>query len=776
MVIQMLGSASITRTSEIEITDDSKNDILNCSEKMNELENEKKLEAQGSSEEKPSPRSIAAGSVTENKLEKFALLYDKYNIQCSELERLKKANSELKEQLEKVRQEYDTCRSDFSVYREDSEHRIMDMELQLKMTTQHIETREKHYQQRIKQNDAEWDQKFVQLLKRTEAVEKEKNDAVCRYAAKEAQLMRLQKQIEELEAQKNMLSAEKNTLQKSTQFEYMQNMSHSLAEMERQLVLEKKAGKEREEQHKMTVKHLEASQTILTELRSRLESAQSQITTEQMEKEEYQDRLRKTQAMLKTTERRCAEEVDVANKKASSQEKQCYNACNELSSLRSQNSVLSERIDHLVQANAQLMEEHRQISQELEQVNQNHQIALKNLESLEGIQIQFNSSLHRAELAEIAARDAAAERDQAEAEAAKCRKETERLLDLNEQLTDKNSSLISQQEMLKCKNLELNQQVETLESSVSTYEKHIVELDRKLELLKVENSTEIGILQQQIGTKTAEEQKLNAVINELRNEQEILRKKNSNFLKDLRAEVQYLRKLQSRIPNLSPPNASVEDNLLFAVLPNGSVAKDNPSTSSQASSIASSSDIYSLTTSYSTTILVSRTAAHQKKSQQFVVSSSSDETNHVQQQMIEKIVKLQRQLARRQDKIDFLEEHVQQCTQELLKKTKIIQNYALREEAALLLPQSDLNKILHGPNGSCSTSSSLIGNLFASSANGGTGKSELKFVMDVNSRLQAVLEDALHKNITLTNNIDIMGKEISRLSRENRQLALSKTM
>lgn len=45
-------------------------------------------------------------------------------------------------------------------------------------------------------------------------------------------------------------------------------------------------------------------------------------------------------------------------------------------------------------------------------------------------------------------------------------------------------------------------------------------------------------------------------------------------------------------------------------------------------------------------------------------------TDHVRQQMIEKIVKLQRQLARRQNKIEFLEEHVQQCTQELLKKTK----------------------------------------------------------------------------------------------------------
>lgn len=41
----------------------------------------------------------------------------------------------------------------------------------------------------------------MQLLKRTETVEKEKNDAVCRYAAKEAQLMRLREQIEGLEVQ-----------------------------------------------------------------------------------------------------------------------------------------------------------------------------------------------------------------------------------------------------------------------------------------------------------------------------------------------------------------------------------------------------------------------------------------------------------------------------------------------------------------------------------------------------------------------------------------------
>lgn len=45
--------------------------------------------------------------------------------------------------------------------------------------------------------------------------------------------------------------------------------------------------------------------------------------------------------------------------------------------------------------------------------------------------------------------------------------------------------------------------MKTLESSVSTYEKHIVEQERKLELLKVDSSAEIGTLRQQIDTNIA---------------------------------------------------------------------------------------------------------------------------------------------------------------------------------------------------------------------------------------------------------------------------------
>uniref|UniRef100_A0AAF5PGY6 Uncharacterized protein n=2 Tax=Wuchereria bancrofti TaxID=6293 RepID=A0AAF5PGY6_WUCBA len=799
MAVHVLASVSTAGTSETAEISDSGNDVSSCLEKIDKLDvgfvthqeqSEQKLEVQKDSGEKTSSGTTTARLMAENNLEKFTLLYDKYNTQCNELERLEKVNGELEEQLEKVRREYDSiqemlnsCRSEFCAHREGLERRVMDVELQLKMTTQRAEAREQYYQQRIKQNDAKWDQKFVQLLKKMEAVEKEKNDAVCRYAAREAQLMRLQAQIDGLKVQNNMLSAEKNTLQKSTEFEYLQNMKYSLAEVERQLTLEKKVGKEREEQHRMTVKHLEASQTVLTEFRSRLESIHSQLALEQMEKEECQEKLRKSQAMLKTLEQQCAEEVDAAIKKTNNQEELYSSVCVELASLRSRNSTLSQQLDHAKQANAQLQTESQQLSEELIQARQTHRIALEKLESLEEVQARFNSNLRRVKLAEIAAIDAAAERDQAEAEATECRKQAERMLEITEQLADKNSSLTSQQETLRSKNVELNQRVKTLESSLSSSERHIVELERELELLKVDSSAEIGTLRQQIDTNVAKEQKLNAVINELRNEQKILKKKNSSSLKELRAEVQHLRKLQSRSPNSSPPNAPVENNLSLNVLPSGAVGL---STLSRTSSIASSTDIFPLAIDCTSTS-VSRVTAHQKESEQFIISLSSDGANHVQQQMIEKIVKLQRQLARRQDKIEFLEEHVRQCTQELLKKTKIIQNFALREEASLLLPEGDLNKLLEiceiveitrGSNGSSNSSSSfsLIGNLFTSTTNGATGKSQLKFATEVNSRLQAVLEDALHKNITLKNNIDTLGEEISRLSRENRQLSLSKVI
>ncbi|KAJ1374308.1 hypothetical protein KIN20_036974 [Parelaphostrongylus tenuis] len=138
----------------------------------------------------------------------------------------------------------------------------------------------------------------------------------------------------------------------------------------------------------------------------------------------------------------------------------------------------------------------------------------------------------------------------------------------------------------------------------------------------------------------------------------------------------------------------------------------------------------------------------------------------MQQVMIDKIIVLQKKLARRNDKIEFLEEHVRCCLEELQKKTRIIQHYALREEASLLLPSN--GSLEQVPLSKKGTSYSLMGSIFA----GGSDKKSLQLATEVNSRLQAVLEDALMKNITLKGSVDSLSNEVSRLSRENRQLML----
>jgi hypothetical protein len=50
------------------------------------------------------------------------------------------------------------------------------------------------------------------------------------------------------------------------------------------------------------------------------------------------------------------------------------------------------------------------------------------------------------------------------------------------------------------------------------------------------------------------------------------------------------------------------------------------------------------------------------------------------QKLIEKIVKLQRKLAKSNEKIDFLQDHVNQLTTDLKRKTRIIQAYAIKED------------------------------------------------------------------------------------------------
>jgi hypothetical protein len=64
--------------------------------------------------------------------------------------------------------------------------------------------------------------------------------------------------------------------------------------------------------------------------------------------------------------------------------------------------------------------------------------------------------------------------------------------------------------------------------------------------------------------------------------------------------------------------------------------------------------------------------------------------------LVEKIVKLQRTLARKQEKLEFMEDHISTMLEEMKKKNRLIQHYILQEESGTLSSASmDENKVLY---------------------------------------------------------------------------------
>uniref|UniRef100_A0A8C4Z7C6 Coiled-coil domain containing 186 n=1 Tax=Gadus morhua TaxID=8049 RepID=A0A8C4Z7C6_GADMO len=110
--------------------------------------------------------------------------------------------------------------------------------------------------------------------------------------------------------------------------------------------------------------------------------------------------------------------------------------------------------------------------------------------------------------------------------------------------------------------------------------------------------------------------------------------------------------------------------------------------------------------------------------------------------LVERIVRLQKALARKQEKMEFMEDHIKQLVEEIRRKTKILQSYVLREESGALSSEaSDNNKAALGRRGG------IMASLYTSHpADAGL---TLDLSLEINRKLQAVLEDTLLKNITL---------------------------
>ncbi|CAG5906227.1 unnamed protein product [Menidia menidia] len=307
---------------------------------------------------------------------------------------------------------------------------------------------------------------------------------------------------------------------------------------------------------------------------------------------------------------------------------------------------------------------------------------------------------------------------------------TEKLSSKNAQLQSESNSLQSQVDQLTGRSTELQEKVEDTSRLLE-------DKSRQLKQEEALRQQEVQGLQEERGELQGEVAQLKTRVEELRDELVTQKRKQAANIKDLTKQLMQARKKLEHGEN---------------------GGCDASSMGSRSSSSGTALRFGSLNARHSGNSVEERSAESQSGPSVVVVDSFPEVDKAV---LVERIVRLQKALARKQEKIEFMEDHIKQLVEEIRKKTKIIQSYVLREESgALSTEASDINKAHLSRRGG------IMASLYTSHpADSGL---TLDLSLEINRKLQAVLEDTLLKNITLKENLQTLGAEIEKLIKQQR--------
>uniref|UniRef100_A0A4W4EMU0 Si:ch211-225b10.4 n=1 Tax=Electrophorus electricus TaxID=8005 RepID=A0A4W4EMU0_ELEEL len=297
------------------------------------------------------------------------------------------------------------------------------------------------------------------------------------------------------------------------------------------------------------------------------------------------------------------------------------------------------------------------------------------------------------------------------------------LLAFTERLTSKNAQLQSESNSLQA-------QLDRLASSSRELQCRLEESERSLRE-KQNRQEDVQALQAERAALQEEAAQLATRVEELRDDLVTQKRKQAANIKDLTKQLTQARKKLEQVEN-------------------GGCDREGSSMGSRSSSSGSLNARGSSTDD--------RSPENQSGPSVVVVDSFPEVDKAV---LVERIVRLQKAHARKNEKIEFLEDHIKQLVEEIRKKTKIIQSYVLREESGALSSEaSDFNKAHLSKRGG------IMASLYTSHpADSGL---TLDLSLEINRKLQAVLEDTLLKNITLKENLQTLGSEIERLIKQQR--------
>ncbi|CAG9574858.1 unnamed protein product [Danaus chrysippus] len=549
------------------------------------------------------------------------------------------------------------------------------------------------------------------MCKRLEQAQREKDAAVMRYASTECSV------IEAKKAAENAAKAEKAAI---AEMELL-NAKLKTAREEKQRICQLYDDK----CHELQNSEREVSQVKedLKEVEGRLKWTQSKLRVEMDAYKDSTERIEKLNQQL--TELEAAKETAVANASDMARVKQLESDLKETQAAlilcRHESQELEKRVTSLTQQLDTCKKERDDVTAALA-------TAEAQVSSLKDSNIRLE--LEAAELASLRARAALAdtlagqlERESARASSAEESLSVERAradtCARREAAALQHAATLTADHVAQRARLaDQHAAVQALTADNSSLRERLLSLTEELKTVSEERTRENRALARKIAELTEE---LNDVTKKLeweKGENNILKKKHSSAIKEMNRELQRALKRIEQLEAKIPP--------------------DTTSTRTESVSSLSSSDSPEERANLQTDTLPDVQAREPDR-----------------QALVERIVSLQRAAAARAERCEFLQEHCAQLTRELRGKGRILR--------ALLptLPSAELasdNAEKHKKE-----IARLGGGAMAAVWGGDPGGMTLELSLEMNRRLQAVLEDTLLKNITLKENMDTLGEEISRL-------------
>ncbi|XP_076372418.1 coiled-coil domain-containing protein 186-like isoform X2 [Tachypleus tridentatus] len=647
--------------------------------------------------------------------------------------------------------------------------------------------------------------KIDKLTKQLEVAQKDKENMVVRYAQSEKEVLVAKKARDDLEKKLREVGREKENLQNR-----IKGLNSEKARLSG--LLDRKVG-----DYNSLFKEYERLKEDITSKDIKIKWAQNRLKTEMDTHKETRAKLDQTLQRLQET-REEAEQI----------RKDCqemigrYQAAEEIKSVSLDNELKAKVSELEAQRQEKFDQQEVQnlLAQELDGLKKKHKLAINennaltvkihNLEKerLEHEQVvsklkDTQNSL-RQDIVDLSAKLAEMENlqiqlDREKEKVAATQREVERLRQANADLqTDmeschnKEGELLEFTERLTAKSVQLQSEHSSLETKAQTLEGEVARLDRLCEQLENKNEKlvsqleeemqqrqqETQLLARKLAEKTKLVEQLTVKLEEAENENKVMKRRHITSIKELSRELQGVRKrLEAYEANHHNGGESLSmgsrasSNGSLDILPGGQSANQHNTSSSPH---VTPPVVFSSKKTSTTTVATQYSKAFSQLQDSGNQNSPSSTNNGPEincQLLIERIVKLQKALARKNEKIDFLGEHNNHLIAELRKKSKIIQSYILREESGALIPQiMDQNKHASGKKGKIELSKR--GGIMASvySSHPSDSHMTLDLSLEINQKLQAVLEDTLLKNITLKENINTLGEEIARMSKEYREL------